>query len=54
MVLLILTGVKWHYMAVDGAGAGAVIMDKGRAGAEKKIISALQHCMFDLGFPSCW
>ena len=27
---------KWQYMAVAGDGAGAEIMDKGGAGAEKK------------------
>ena len=36
MVLLLQNSFKWQYMAVAGAGAGAEIMDKGGAGAEKK------------------
>ena len=28
--------IKWQYMAVAGAGAGAELMDKGGAGAENK------------------
>ena len=37
-------------MTINGGGAGAEIMDKKGAGAEKKIISAPQHCkVFQLG-----